>query len=1556
MTSKLVVPETVQLTQVGADPATVAGHAQVYAKDVGGVAQLFMRAGDGAISQVGSGSGTFSPPERWSQVNIAASQSGIPLSAQVSGNTNTIRMATSGSVVSLATQLTEAITAGTLTVTVTKNGSPMTLSIVHTSGSGSQATQAVGVDTYMAGDFLGIQLTTDAGFLPITNDIEAWIQCSEAVAGAPGSTIMVIGGTVTGSTDGSVFFANGGALSQDNSNLYYDVVNKRFGVGTNSPSTILDIAGTGNTAAIALRGGASAAVSAASTARLRFNQGTNRLQVSENGGAYTDIQTGASFTLDIGDAIGSSTVGSVLFVGTGNVLQQDNTNFFWDDTNNRLCVRSTSGTHALNVFGGTDGLNVRIQSSSSGHNSAYDIYDSSNVPRTIFGFANSASGDTQLQNKGYIWHSTATDLALIGNTTASPRWDLVLNASTGAATFGASTITKTGFLHEFTKDAANGLTISSYGTSVNPELMLYHGRGTATTTTPLLSTDLLGQIAFTGATTATGFFSGGIVRALATENWSSGNVGTKIEVYTTANALGGAGRLLRQTIDQDGVIYVEGGGLISKASSSAAGFFNTAMFTAGGASTSFTQADRELRIQQGANAGGQRYQYLTFNGRWSGNIDSPTLTQGNFDRVSGIEFAAAADSLGPNPNSSINFFVNTGAKSTGSEAVVTPTRAMTITYTARVGIGTTDPSEQFHVHKTSAGAVGALIRHATASNAAFLEVQDGDVKRVRLQANAGGGNPFVGTISNHPLGILVNNTYQGAFFNDGTMVLGAQTLTKPSTGGWFSELTKNTSNSLAISAYGTTSEPSIFTHRGRGTAAASTAVLSGDVIGNIWFTGATGSGDTNAGGAYIRALATENWVTGTNIGTKIEVYTALTGSFTSGRLKRMTIENDGAWTLTNSATAAISAASELKLRYNTTGHRLQISANAGSYLDVPVLAAALTTGSVLFAGSTGNVVQDNPNFFWDDTNNRLGIGTAAPATTLQVFGPGMVNALGLTQPTFETNLTAQFTVAQSSGNWGIACARASGADIAGAHLTLFKTRSTDPSVKTALVNGDTLGDIMFMGVDAANAVQRTAAIAAIINGTVGVGSVPTDIRFDTGVAGPPTERLRITSTGEIRIASLTTGSILFTGTSGAILQDNANFFWDDTNNTLGVGTASPLTNYRISVTTVTGGSGIQITGANTASYSGLDFYDSSAVFAGAVGYGNSTVAITHVQGKLFHYSAAADWVFANATRNEITLGMTSGSTFIEMQSGVSAAVSSTNTGRLRYNTFGPALQLSLNAGTYYTIPQLETSLGNGSILFGASGRINQDSANLFWDDTNNRLGVGNAAPAQALHVTGTGRFTAGIILDTLTTGSILFAAASGAISHDNANLFWDDTNDRLGIGTAAPGVPLDVSSGTTVAAIALRAGSTAAVSTSNTGRVRYDESSQKFQISKNTAAYEDVASLATAQTFTKSQNVAAVALTDAANIATDASLGNIFTVTLAGNRTLDNPTNLVSGGVYRWIVTQDATGSRTLAYGTMFKWPGGTAPTLTTAANAVDTIEAVYNGTVLLATFALNYS
>lgn len=63
-------------------------------------------------------------------------------------------------------------------------------------------------------------------------------------------------------------------------------------------------------------------------------------------------------------------------------------------------------------------------------------------------------------------------------------------------------------------------------------------------------------------------------------------------------------------------------------------------------------------------------------------------------------------------------------------------------------------------------------------------------------------------------------------------------------------------------------------------------------------------------------------------------------------------------------------------------------------------------------------------------------------------------------------------------------------------------------------------------------------------------------------------------------------------------------------------------------------------------------------------------------------------------------------------------------------------------------------------------------------------------------------------------------------------------------------------------------------------------------------------------------------LADGANILSDFSLGNVHTVTLGGNRTLNNPTNKVIGEIHTWIITQDGTGDRTLAFGTDFNFFG----------------------------------
>jgi hypothetical protein len=110
--------------------------------------------------------------------------------------------------------------------------------------------------------------------------------------------------------------------------------------------------------------------------------------------------------------------------------------------------------------------------------------------------------------------------------------------------------------------------------------------------------------------------------------------------------------------------------------------------------------------------------------------------------------------------------------------------------------------------------------------------------------------------------------------------------------------------------------------------------------------------------------------------------------------------------------------------------------------------------------------------------------------------------------------------------------------------------------------------------------------------------------------------------------------------------------------------------------------------------------------------------------------------------------------------------------------------------------------------------------------------------------------------------------------------------------------------------------------------------------------------------FTKKQNVGVIALTDTATISVDASLSNNFKVTLGGNRTLANPTNLVEGDVLNFRIAQDSTGSRVLTYGSMYKSAVGSSAnlTLSTSANSIDFMSCYYDGSVLLCNLGKGYA
>jgi hypothetical protein len=235
---------------------------------------------------------------------------------------------------------------------------------------------------------------------------------------------------------------------------------------------------------------------------------------------------------------------------------------------------------------------------------------------------------------------------------------------------------------------------------------------------------------------------------------------------------------------------------------------------------------------------------------------------------------------------------------------------------------------------------------------------------------------------------------------------------------------------------------------------------------------------------------------------------------------------------------------------------------------------------------------------------------------------------------------------------------------------------------------------------------------------------------------------------------------------------------------------------------------------------------------------------------------------------------------------------------------GSIVNADINASAAIAFSKL-ASLTSANILVGSSGNV-ATSVAVTGDVTISNAGVTAIA--------------AGVVVNA-------DISASAAIAFSKlANV--SATDRLLGRSTAGAGAIEEVTC--TAAGRALIDDADAAAQRTTLGVV----------IGTDVQAYDaDTAKTDVTQSFTAAQRGEVTTLTDAATIAVDFADSNNFTVTLGGNRTLGNPTNQVAGQSGSLFVVQDGTGSRTLAYSSDWEFAGGTAPTLSTAASAVDRID-----------------
>lgn len=124
------------------------------------------------------------------------------------------------------------------------------------------------------------------------------------------------------------------------------------------------------------------------------------------------------------------------------------------------------------------------------------------------------------------------------------------------------------------------------------------------------------------------------------------------------------------------------------------------------------------------------------------------------------------------------------------------------------------------------------------------------------------------------------------------------------------------------------------------------------------------------------------------------------------------------------------------------------------------------------------------------------------------------------------------------------------------------------------------------------------------------------------------------------------------------------------------------------------------------------------------------------------------------------------------------------------------------------------------------------------------------------------------------------------------------------------------------------------------------------------AAYTNANStlVLTQAAFAKANAAASITsgtITDAATINWDLSQYQVATVTLGGNRTIAAPSNM-SVGTFVLHLKQDATGSRTVTWNSVFKFPAGVTPPLTTTANARDIVSFICDGTYMYGSYMLD--
>lgn len=287
-----------------------------------------------------------------------------------------------------------------------------------------------------------------------------------------------------------------------------------------------------------------------------------------------------------------------------------------------------------------------------------------------------------------------------------------------------------------------------------------------------------------------------------------------------------------------------------------------------------------------------------------------------------------------------------------------------------------------------------------------------------------------------------------------------------------------------------------------------------------------------------------------------------------------------------------------------------------------------TQGSVLFIDSSGNLATDTGNFFWDNTNDILGIGTSTPNTSYSLDVVGDMHAsggiiLGTTTSTtmgairwtgadFEGYSTTGWVSLTSgtsgptlwvqngtdigyiAGNVGIGTTTPTvGLDVGGGTYsisdvddlgvagdlevlgTIYGTINTTGtmSADNITVNNINASTITVNNIDASTVSITDLTVTSSTINNLFSNTISADYLTinEINATSSTIDNLYTTNINTNTISAdnintnFTQGSVIFIDSSGNLATDTGNFFWDDTNDILGIGTSLPNISYSLDV-------------------------------------------------------------------------------------------------------------------------------------------------------------------------------------------------------------------------------------------------------------------------------------------------------------------------------------------------------------------------------------------------------